>query len=118
MKDGHTFIDVGCGWGSLTLYISKNYSNCRVTGICTSTTQKSFIEKKCVELQLQNMDIIVVDISTFEMEASYDSQKQKGKQKEERSGIKSVTKPGVPIGPSLGDIVVSSQTDPATMFKP
>ncbi|KAL5067564.1 hypothetical protein RYX36_018451, partial [Vicia faba] len=43
-----------------------------VTGICNSTTQKAFIEEKCVELQLQNVDIIVADISTFEMEASYD----------------------------------------------
>ncbi|KAL5079687.1 hypothetical protein RYX36_008108, partial [Vicia faba] len=72
LKDGHTVLDVGCGWGSLTLYIAKNYSNCRVTGICNSTTQKAFIEEKCVELQLQNVDIIVADISTFEMEASYD----------------------------------------------
>ncbi|XP_058781118.1 (S)-coclaurine N-methyltransferase-like [Vicia villosa] len=72
LKDGHRVLDVGCGWGSLTLYIAKNYSNSRVTGICNSTTQKAFIEEKCVELQLQNVDIVVADISTFEMEASYD----------------------------------------------
>ncbi|XP_004501446.1 (S)-coclaurine N-methyltransferase isoform X1 [Cicer arietinum] len=72
LEDGHTVLDVGCGWGSLTLYIAKNYSNSRVTGICNSTTQKAYIEEKCLELQLQNVDIIVADISTFEMEASYD----------------------------------------------
>ncbi|XP_045800109.1 (S)-coclaurine N-methyltransferase-like isoform X1 [Trifolium pratense] len=72
LKNGHTVLDVGCGWGSLTLYIAKNFSNSRVTGICNSTTQKAFIEEKCLELQLQNVDIIVADISTFEMEASYD----------------------------------------------
>jgi (S)-coclaurine N-methyltransferase len=52
LKDGHTVLDVGCGWGSLTLYIAKNYSNSRVTGICNSTTQKAFIEEKCLYISL------------------------------------------------------------------
>nr|XP_023879214.1 (S)-coclaurine N-methyltransferase-like isoform X1 [Quercus suber]POE77100.1 (s)-coclaurine n-methyltransferase [Quercus suber] len=72
LKDGHTVLDVGCGWGSLSLYIARKYSNCRVTGICNSTTQKAHIEEQCRDLQLQNVEIIVADISIFEMEASYD----------------------------------------------
>ncbi|XP_059662026.1 (S)-coclaurine N-methyltransferase-like [Cornus florida] len=72
LKDGHTVLDVGCGWGSLALYIAQKYSNCKVTGICNSTTQKAYIEEQARELQLQNVEIIVADISTFEMEASYD----------------------------------------------
>ncbi|KAG5045066.1 hypothetical protein JHK86_014472 [Glycine max] len=56
--------------GSLALYIAKKYTNCRVTGICNSTTQKAYIDEKCWDLQLQNLNIIVPDISTFEMEAS------------------------------------------------
>nr|POF16055.1 (s)-coclaurine n-methyltransferase [Quercus suber] len=72
LKDGHTVLDVGCGWGSLSLYIAQKYSNCRVTGICNSTTQKAHIEEQCRDLQLQNVEIIVADISVFEMEASYD----------------------------------------------
>ena len=47
IKDGHTVLDVGCGWGSLSLYIAQKYSNCRVTGICNSTTQKAYIEEQC-----------------------------------------------------------------------
>ncbi|KAJ7966390.1 (S)-coclaurine N-methyltransferase-like [Quillaja saponaria] len=70
IKDGHTVLDVGCGWGSLALYIARKYTNCRVTGICNSMTQKAYIEKR--ELQLQNVEIIVADIGIFEMEASYD----------------------------------------------
>ncbi|KAJ7966394.1 (S)-coclaurine N-methyltransferase-like [Quillaja saponaria] len=72
IKDGHTVLDVGCGWGSLALYIAKKYTNCRVTGICNSMTQKAYIEERCRELQLQNVEIIVADIGVFEMEASYD----------------------------------------------
>ncbi|KDP34060.1 hypothetical protein JCGZ_07631 [Jatropha curcas] len=72
LKDGRTVLDVGCGWGSLSLYIARKYSNCKVTEICNSTTQKAYIEDQCRDLQLQNAEIIVADISTFEMEASYD----------------------------------------------
>ncbi|EXB48301.1 (S)-coclaurine N-methyltransferase [Morus notabilis] len=72
LRDGHTVLDVGCGWGSLSLYVAKKYRNCKVTGICNSKTQKAHIEERCRELQLQNVKIIVADISTFEMEGSYD----------------------------------------------
>ncbi|EOY29984.1 S-adenosyl-L-methionine-dependent methyltransferases superfamily protein isoform 2 [Theobroma cacao] len=72
LKDGHTVLDVGCGWGSLSLHIARKYPNCRVTGICNSTTQKAFIEEQCRDHHLQNVEIIVADISSFEMEASYD----------------------------------------------
>ncbi|XP_038898146.1 (S)-coclaurine N-methyltransferase-like isoform X2 [Benincasa hispida] len=72
LKDGHTVLDIGCGWGSLLLYVAQNYTNCRVTGICNSTTQRGYIEEQCRDLQLHNVNIIVADISTFEMEAQYD----------------------------------------------
>ncbi|CAM8970204.1 unnamed protein product [Rhodiola kirilowii] len=72
LKDGHSVLDVGCGWGSLSLYIAQKYSNCKVTGICNSTTQKAHIEDQCRNLQLENVTIIVADISTFDMEASFD----------------------------------------------
>ncbi|KAE8714040.1 putative plastid-lipid-associated protein 6 [Hibiscus syriacus] len=72
LNDGHSVLDIGCGWGSLSLYISQKYPNCKVTGICNSGTQKAFIEEQCRDGELQNVEIIVADISTFEMGASYD----------------------------------------------
>lgn len=72
LKDGQTILDIGCGWGSLCLYIARKYANCSVTGICYSTTQKAYIEERCSDFQLSNVKIIAADISKFEMEASYD----------------------------------------------
>lgn len=72
IKDGQTILDVGCGWGSLSLYIAKKYKNCSVTGICNSATQKAYIEEQCRGLLLSNVEIIVADISKFDMEASFD----------------------------------------------
>lgn len=47
IKDGHSILDVGCGWGSFSLYIAKKYKNCNITGICNSATQKVHIEERC-----------------------------------------------------------------------
>ncbi|XP_072965862.1 (S)-coclaurine N-methyltransferase-like [Typha angustifolia] len=72
IKDGQKVLDVGCGWGSLSLHIAKKYRNCSVTGICNSKTQKAFIEEQCRDLELLNVQIIVADISKLQMEASFD----------------------------------------------
>ncbi|XAR69945.1 hypothetical protein NMG60_11001729 [Bertholletia excelsa] len=72
LKDGHSVLDIGCGWGSLSLYIAQKYSNCKVTGICNSATQKEYIDEQARDLKLQNLEIIVADISTFDMDTSYD----------------------------------------------
>ncbi|CAD5329806.1 unnamed protein product [Arabidopsis thaliana] len=72
VEDGQSVLDIGCGWGSLSLYIARKYSKCKLTGICNSKTQKAFIDEKCRKLGLQNIEIIVADISTFEHEGTYD----------------------------------------------
>ncbi|GMP84049.1 hypothetical protein CsSME_00037733 [Camellia sinensis var. sinensis] len=72
IKDGHSVLDVGCGWGSLSLYIVQKYSNCKVTGICNSTTQRAYIEEQSRDLLLQNLEVVVADIGTFDIDASHD----------------------------------------------
>ncbi|KAH7523847.1 (S)-coclaurine N-methyltransferase [Ziziphus jujuba] len=72
IKDGQTILDIGCGWGSLCLYIAQKYNNCMITGITDLISQKEYIDEQCRDLQLRNVDIIVADVGTFEMEASYD----------------------------------------------
>ncbi|XP_015884429.3 (S)-coclaurine N-methyltransferase-like isoform X1 [Ziziphus jujuba] len=72
IKDGQTVLDIGCGWGSLCLFIAQKYKNCRVTGITDSTLQKTSIDEQCRDLKLKNVDIIAADVSTLEMEAYYD----------------------------------------------
>ncbi|EPS60811.1 hypothetical protein M569_13990, partial [Genlisea aurea] len=76
VRDGHSVLDVGCGWGSLSLYLARKYPNCKITGICNSKTQKAHIDKRCRDLQLNNIvDIVVADISSssFDLEdGNYD----------------------------------------------
>ena len=45
IKDGMKVVDLGCGWGSLTLYLLEKYKNIKVTSISNSTTQIAHIRK-------------------------------------------------------------------------
>lgn len=49
MKDGHTVLDVGCGWGSASMYILQSYPKTKVVAISNSKTQREYIEKKAQE---------------------------------------------------------------------
>ncbi|KAJ0703396.1 putative pavine N-methyltransferase [Helianthus annuus] len=53
LQDGHTVLDVGCGWGSLSLCIAHKYNNCKITGIWNSVTRKTHIEEQCEKLSVE-----------------------------------------------------------------
>lgn len=63
LVDGMSVLDLGCGWGSLTLYIAANYPNCSVTGLSNSWTQREFIESEARQRGLKNVQINTADIS-------------------------------------------------------
>lgn len=66
LKDGMTVLDLGCGWGSLTLYIAENYPRCKVTGVSNSWTQREFIEREARESNFSNVHIVTGDITKLE----------------------------------------------------
>ena len=47
IENGMRVLDLGCGWGSLSLWIAENYPECRITSLSNSSSQKAFIHRKC-----------------------------------------------------------------------
>ncbi|CAM9109212.1 unnamed protein product, partial [Discosporangium mesarthrocarpum] len=47
LKDGLKIVDLGCGWGSLTLFLAEKYPNASITCISNSASQKVFIDNTC-----------------------------------------------------------------------
>lgn len=47
LQDGQSVLDLGCGWGSLTIFLAEKYPNSKVTGVSNSETQKAFISEEC-----------------------------------------------------------------------
>ncbi|KZT66345.1 S-adenosyl-L-methionine-dependent methyltransferase [Daedalea quercina L-15889] len=66
LKDGMKVLDLGCGWGSLTLYLAQRYPKSRITGLSNSRTQKEHIESVARSQGLHNIEIITADINVFE----------------------------------------------------
>ncbi|KAG6548454.1 hypothetical protein Mapa_009941 [Marchantia paleacea] len=72
LEDGQSVLDVGCGWGSLSLFIAQKYPKSRVTGVSNSETQKAFIDDEAKKRGLTNLKIITCDINTFEAEERFE----------------------------------------------
>ncbi|KAH9942400.1 S-adenosyl-L-methionine-dependent methyltransferase [Epithele typhae] len=70
MKDGLDVLDLGCGWGSLSLYLAQKYPKSKITGLSNSRTQKEYIDRKAKERGLTNLEIITADVNTFDFNGS------------------------------------------------
>lgn len=72
LKDGLDILELGCGWGSLTLFLAKKYPNSKITAISNSKTQREYILKQASFLGLRNINIITTDINLFSTSHQYD----------------------------------------------
>jgi cyclopropane fatty-acyl-phospholipid synthase-like methyltransferase len=63
-------LDLGCGWGSATLYLAERFkdSNVKVTGFSNSRTQKEFIMSEAQKRGLGNVSVITGDVVDYEFE--------------------------------------------------
>ena len=67
IEDGMSVLDLGCGWGSLTNYIARQYPNCRVTSVSNSATQRAWIEECCAAPNRASVEVVTADAATFDM---------------------------------------------------
>jgi cyclopropane-fatty-acyl-phospholipid synthase len=72
LADGQEVLELGCGWGSLTLWIAEQYPHSRVTGVSNSKDQRAFILARVAERGLKNVQILTADMNTFEAPGTYD----------------------------------------------
>ncbi|KAL3921492.1 MAG: hypothetical protein SGILL_002721 [Bacillariaceae sp.] len=65
IKDGMSIVDLGCGWGSLTLHLAENYPNAKITGISNSNSQREYIMSTAAArgYNVQNIKIITCNVA-------------------------------------------------------
>ncbi len=66
LKDGDRILELGCGWGSLSLYIAAQYPNARILAVSNSRSQKAFIDAQASARGLKNLEIVTCDMNVFE----------------------------------------------------
>lgn len=72
IQAGDKVLELGCGWGSLTLFMAKKFPSCQITAVSNSATQKIFIDEKAKKLGLNNVRIITADMNSFNTEEKFD----------------------------------------------
>ncbi|EJF65457.1 S-adenosyl-L-methionine-dependent methyltransferase [Dichomitus squalens] len=70
LRDGLDILDLGCGWGSLSLYLAQKYPKSRIVGLSNSSTQKIHIDKTAEARGLTNLEIITADVNAFDFNGS------------------------------------------------
>ncbi len=72
LKDGQRVLELGCGWGSLSLWMAEHYPASSITSVSNSRSQRAFIEAAAAERGLTNLRVITADMNDFAPEQRFD----------------------------------------------
>jgi len=72
LTDGQRILELGCGWGSLSLWMASKYPSSRITAVSNSRLQRRFIEAKVDERNIHNLQVITADMNEFNTDGRFD----------------------------------------------
>ena len=72
LADGQRILELGCGWGSLSLYMAERFPQSQVVSVSNSASQKQFIDARAAERGLKNLQVITADMNGFEAPGKFD----------------------------------------------
>ncbi|MCG8585924.1 MAG: class I SAM-dependent methyltransferase, partial [Pirellulales bacterium] len=70
--DGMRVLELGCGWGSLTLWIAEQYPGTEITAVSNSHGQCEFIQRRASERGLRNVTVVTADMRNFNASERFD----------------------------------------------
>lgn len=72
LENGQTVLELGCGWGSLSLFMAAKYPSSTFKVVSNSKTQKAYIDEQAVKRGLQNITVITADINVLNLNEQFD----------------------------------------------
>jgi cyclopropane-fatty-acyl-phospholipid synthase len=72
LRDGHRVLELGCGWGSLSLWMAGQFPGSEIVGVSNSRTQKAWIDAEAARRGLRNLRIITADMNAFDTPGTFD----------------------------------------------
>jgi cyclopropane-fatty-acyl-phospholipid synthase len=72
LADGQDILELGCGWGSLTLWMASRFPASRITAVSNSASQRQFIEGEGARRGLRNITVVTVDMNVFDPGRRFD----------------------------------------------
>ncbi|HEY2068215.1 MAG TPA: cyclopropane-fatty-acyl-phospholipid synthase family protein [Rhizomicrobium sp.] len=72
LADGQDILELGCGWGSLSLWTAEHYPNARITAVSNSAPQRCYIEERARQRMIGNLTVITADMNDFAIDRRFD----------------------------------------------
>ncbi len=72
IEDGMRILELGCGWGSLSLWLAEHFPNSPILSVSNSSSQKAWIDGQATERNLTNLQVQTCDMNDFQPEGEFD----------------------------------------------
>jgi cyclopropane-fatty-acyl-phospholipid synthase len=72
LMDGQSILELGCGWGSLTLWMAEHYPRSQITAISNSASQRHFIEGELARRGIYNVRVVTADMNHLRLDDRFD----------------------------------------------
>jgi cyclopropane-fatty-acyl-phospholipid synthase len=72
LEDGQDVLELGCGWGSLSLFMARRFPNSRILAVSNSHSQKQFIDAEAARRGLANLTVVTADMNDFSTDLRFD----------------------------------------------
>jgi cyclopropane-fatty-acyl-phospholipid synthase len=66
LANGQRVLDLGCGWGSLTLHIARHYPASRIVAVSNSRSQRAYVNRRAADEGLRNVSVVTADMNDFD----------------------------------------------------
>lgn len=72
LRDGQSILELGCGWGSLSLWMAKCYPNSQILSVSNSASQREFILEQAKQRGITNIRVETMDMNDFDPQERFD----------------------------------------------
>ena len=72
LEDGQEVLELGCGWGSLSLYMAGRFPKGRILAVSNSRSQKQFIDAEASRRGFANLEVVTADMNEFDTASRFD----------------------------------------------
>ncbi|WP_132543085.1 SAM-dependent methyltransferase [Plasticicumulans lactativorans] len=72
LDDGQRILELGCGWGSLTLWMAEHYPRAQIVAVSNAPSQRRYIEARCAARGLRNVQVLTADINDFSLDRRFE----------------------------------------------
>jgi cyclopropane-fatty-acyl-phospholipid synthase len=72
LQDGQKVLELGCGWGSLSLWMAEHYPHSSFVSVSNSASQRAWIEQQALTRGLKNLTVITADVGGFQPQGKFD----------------------------------------------